>query len=107
MSHRGEWKTQDFDDISWHDVHVHGFRIVENDGNDGSAELFLDIDYIIEWLKGEEHLNFVVAQATLQFHSVFGLKFSLDYVEPCRNVRLFHRGYRARGNFLSDRAYIV
>jgi hypothetical protein len=82
MSHRTEWKTEDFEDMSWHDAHVHGFRIVQNEGDDGSAELILDIDYIVEWLRGETHCSFVVAQATLQFHRVSGLKLSLDYVTP-------------------------
>jgi hypothetical protein len=45
MNPRTSWSTDDFEEMSWHDVHVHGLRIVENDGNDGSAELFLDIDY--------------------------------------------------------------
>ncbi|TXI43652.1 MAG: hypothetical protein E6Q50_18600 [Lysobacter sp.] len=74
------WYTADFDAMSWHDVGVHGFRIVEN-GN-GTAELQLDLDYILEWLNAEKEgaLCFRIAQATLQFHEVFGLRFSLDYV---------------------------
>jgi len=89
MNHRTEWKTEDFDDMSWHDVHVHGLRIVQNEGDDGSAELFLDIDYILEWLEGEGHFNFVVAQTTLQFHNVFGLRLSLDYVKPSAGMCAF------------------
>ena len=89
MNHRTEWKTEDFAEMSWHDVHVHGLRIVQNDSDDGSAELIFDIDYILEWLKGERHFNFVIAQAALQFHNVFGLRLSLDYVKPSAGMGAF------------------
>ena len=73
------WHTADFDALSWHDVHVHGFRMIEN--GDGTAELQLDIDFILEWLTspgGQPSVR--LAQAMLQFHEVFGLRFALDYV---------------------------
>lgn len=73
------WHTADFDALSWHDVSVHGLRIVE--GAHGAAELQLDIDFILEWIEaGEGGLRFRVAQAMLQFHEVFGLRLALDYV---------------------------
>lgn len=71
------WYTADFDRMSWHDVHVHGFRIVE--GEHGTAELQLDLDFLLEW-PGASSGDFRVAQAMLQFHEVFGLRFALDYV---------------------------
>lgn len=73
------WHTADFEQLSWHDVSVHGFRIVE--GAAGSAELQLDIDFILESIEaGEGRIRFNVAQAMLQFHEVFGLRLALDYV---------------------------
>ena len=78
---RRQWTTEDFEDLSWHDVHVHGFRLIENGGDTSSAELLLDIDFIHEWIKGEPYYSFVIAQASLQFHEVFDLKFSLDYAQ--------------------------
>jgi hypothetical protein len=89
MSEVAKWSTEDFDGMSWHDVHVHGFRLVENAGDTGSAELFLDIDYILEWHKTGSGFEFVVAQATLQFHEVFGLKFVLDYATPTAGMCAF------------------
>ena len=89
MNDLGSWSTEDFDRMSWHDVHVHGFRIVENDGETGTAELFLDLDYILEWRQLEEGFEFVVAQATLQFHQVFGLKLLLDYLTPTAGMSAF------------------
>ncbi len=81
MTLRTRWETEDFDDMCWHDVSVHGFRFVEFDESCGTAELIFDIDYILEWINEPEGFRFVVAQSTLQFHEVFGLKFSLDYVQ--------------------------
>lgn len=82
------WYTADFDALSWHDVHVHGFRIVE--GEHGTAELQLDIDYIVEWMPaGEGGSRFRVAQAMLQFHEVSGLRFALDYVACSAGMSAF------------------
>lgn len=73
------WYTADFDALSWHDVSVHGFRIVE--GAHGAAELQLDIDFILERIDATtDDPRFSVAQAMLQFHEVFGLRLALDYV---------------------------
>ncbi|TVT59987.1 MAG: hypothetical protein FHK82_03160 [Sedimenticola thiotaurini] len=66
--------------MSWHDVHVHGFRLVE--GEHGAGELVLDIDYILEWLRDEESFRFRIAPATLQFHQISNLRFYLDYATP-------------------------
>jgi hypothetical protein len=84
---RDRWYTADFDALSWRDVHVHGFRIVE--GEQGMAELMLDIDFIIEWLLEDGRYRFRVAQAVLQFHEVFALRFSLDYVAPSAGMTAF------------------
>lgn len=85
------WHTADFDGLSWHDVHVHGFRIVE--GENGTAELQLDIDFILEWIQdGDGRFRFRLAQAMLQFHEVFGLRFALDYVACSAGMSAFAIG---------------
>jgi len=89
MTQRMRWNTDDFDEMSWHDVHVHGFEIVRNEGENGTAELILDIDYILEWLKNEGKISFVLAQASLRFHEVFGLRLALDYVKPTAGMCAF------------------
>ena len=72
------WTDADFDRISWHDNHVHGFRIEE--GEHGTCTLFLDIDHIVEWLPPEDdRFSFMIAPATLAFTGVFGLKIHLDW----------------------------
>jgi len=84
------WSTGDFDQMSWHDCHVHGFRIAELAEEHGTAELELDLDFIVEWRCREDRtFEFRIAPATLVFHSVFGLRFELDYVEPTAGMGPF------------------
>ena len=78
----GPWRNEHFDDLGWHDVHVHGFRFSKFIEDEGAADLVLDIDYI---LKREQVANvpvFTVCPAELTFHSVFGLRVELDYKTP-------------------------
>jgi hypothetical protein len=89
MELRTRWSTDDYDDMSWHDVHVHGFRILRNDGDNGTAEVIFDIDYILEWVKDGARFSFVVAQASLRSHEVFGLKITLDYAAPTAGMCAF------------------
>jgi len=63
----------DFNDMSWHDNLIYGlhFQCAEPDRNIWRSNLVLDIDHIIEWVKGPQgQMNFRVAPATLIFHDV-------------------------------------
>jgi len=72
------WNESHFDELSWHDNHVHGFWI--RAGQHGAGELILDLDFIVEWLRpGDGALRFRVAPATLTFHDVYDLVVNLDY----------------------------
>jgi hypothetical protein len=82
MTSAGPWTTAHFDAMSWHDVHVHGFRFDEFKEANGSADLVLDIDYILKWEKSGETFIFTVCRADLRFNDVFGLKLHLDYASP-------------------------
>ncbi len=79
MESRETWDESHFDEMSWHDNHVHGLRIREGpEGWDG--ELELDIDYILEWLRPTEStFAFRVAPATLTFVEVLDLRIEIDY----------------------------
>ena len=79
MNSAGPWTNGDFDAMSWHDVHVHGFHLDRYKETEGSADLVLDIDYILKWDKSGDNVLFTVCRAELRFHEVFGLTFSLDY----------------------------
>ena len=82
MNIAGPWRTEDFEHLSWYDVHVHGFRLDAFNDKDGSADLVLDIDFILKWEPSGDSFLFTVCKAELRFHDIFGLKFSLDYVTP-------------------------
>jgi hypothetical protein len=71
------WTDADYDAMSWHDAAVHGLRFIE--GEHGTGEFVLDIDYILEWIPAGEVFQVRVQPATLMFRGVFGLKLSLDY----------------------------
>lgn len=88
MSQR--WTTSDFDSLSWHDCHVHGFRFGIQNLEYGACELEFDIDFITEWiLQSDRTFRFRIAPATLTFHNVFGLRFSLDYATPTMGMMPF------------------
>ena len=75
------WTDTQFDEMSWHDNHVHALRIVET--AHGQGDLILDIDHIVEWIKGEGGgFNFRILPAVLTFHGVTFLRMSLDYATP-------------------------
>ena len=82
MNASGPWTTDYFDAMSWHDVHVHGLRMDAFNDQNGSADLVLDIDYILKWEKAEDTIRFTVCRADLRFHDVFALKLTLDYAAP-------------------------
>ena len=82
MTHPGPWHTEDFDSLSWHDVHVHGIRFASFNEDEGATDLVLDIDYILKWEKSADQLLFTICRAELTFHDAFRLKLELDYLTP-------------------------
>ena len=80
MTDLGPWHTEDFDSLSWHDVHVHGLRFASFDEDEGTTDLALDIDYILKWEKSADQFLFTICRAELVFHSAFRLKLELDYL---------------------------
>ena len=72
------WTEDDLSELSWHDNHVHGLRVVE--GEHGLGELLIDIDFIVEWVRTESGaVGFRIAAADLLFREVSALKISIDY----------------------------
>ena len=72
------WTDAQFEEMSWHDNHVHGLRVIET-GN-GEGDLVLDVDHIVEWLNCEgAGFNFRIVPVTLTFHGVMFPRISLDY----------------------------
>lgn len=79
------WTTEDFDDLSWHDTHVHGMSIRE--GEHGTGELSLDLDFILQWLCSPGRTSrFLIAPATLTFHKMSDLRVALDYASVTAGI---------------------
>ena len=74
------WTDQQFDEMSWHDNHVHALRIVE--GEYGAGELTLDLDYIVEWICDGDRYTFRIVPVCLRFLEVTDLRVVLDYSTP-------------------------
>lgn len=81
MSHEDSketWTELEFNEMSWHDNHVHGMSLSE--GEHGSGTVTFDIDYIVEWIKQESgDIGFRIAPASLIFHEVTNLEIHVDY----------------------------
>ena len=75
------WTEQQFEEMSWHDNHVHAMRL--ESGEYGAGTLQLDLDYILEWVKApNDTCEFRIVPAVLTFRDVVGLRVSLDYATP-------------------------
>jgi len=76
------WSETDFDNLSWHDNHIHGLAV--RGGEHGVGDLVLDIDFILEWLCDSRSgsCQFRIAPATLTFHQVSDLVIALSYAAP-------------------------
>ena len=72
------WTEKDFDQLGWHDNYIHSLSIRE--GEYGSGDLILDIDFILEWYCPPGQIcEFLISPATLTFHSVTDLQLHIDY----------------------------
>jgi hypothetical protein len=74
--------ASEFERLSWHDDTLYGLRFDVGDSFQGDwhADLVLDIDHIVEWVRGEAGKSrFRVAPATLVFHGVTDLKIAIDW----------------------------
>jgi len=85
--HMRRWTEDDFESMSWHDCHVHAFRIAE--GEHGTGELEFDMDYILEWKQEQEKFSFLLVPVTLRFHEAFGLRLVLDWATPTAGLGPF------------------
>lgn len=77
-----------FEEYSWHDNAIHAVRVIE--GQHGSGELVLDIDFILEWLSPRAKdggFEFRIAPAFLTFHDVSDLVISIDYASSTAAIQ--------------------
>ena len=76
MKNKQDLTTKNFEKIGWHDCKIYGLAF-----DDLSFNLYLDIDYISEWIepsKEDEGYKFRVAPATLNFHNVWNISFDIE-----------------------------
>lgn len=75
------YTESEFDQLSWHDDHVYGFDLELGDPerDDWTSDLVLDLDHIVEWVRGEDRMRFRVAPASLVFHGVTDLRIALAW----------------------------
>src|ERR1051325_4569008 len=60
---QAHWTENDFDRMSWHDNTIHGLAFPTRGG---AVELTLDIDYILQWIRGSwGRAQFLIAPAQL------------------------------------------
>lgn len=80
------WTNDDFDALTWHDSSSYGFRLDSFVAENGCADFFLDLDFILKWASAEQSNMHTVCQAKLRFHEIFNLKFTLDYATPTAGI---------------------
>src|ERR1700732_1231921 len=81
----------DFDEMSWHDNHVHGLQI--GAGENGSGELILGINCLVGWLNPTEGVfQFRIAPAILTFAQVTDLRLDVDYASASAAFGPFSTG---------------
>ena len=100
-----KWTHEQFSDMSWHDNHVHGLRVVE--GSHGTGELILDLDYILEWLCEMDGTKFKIVPVNLTFLEVCDLRVSLDYATPTAalspfSIHSIERFSESRGHYVAE-----
>lgn len=82
------WTHEDFEEMSWHDNHVHGLSLTE--GEHGSGTVSFDIDFILDWIKRDSgDIAFSIAPADLTFHEVTNLVVHIDYEKPAAALTPF------------------
>jgi hypothetical protein len=78
---RHHWTDAQFEEMSWHDNHVHALEV--RDGEHGAGEFLLGLGYILECLPPEDgRYFFLIAPARLHFRNVTNLRFAVDWATP-------------------------
>lgn len=70
------WTELDFEDMGWHDCHIHAMSFPNEE-----LEISFDIDYLFKWeLDDKSNLyKFWVSPCILFFYNVINLKIDIDF----------------------------
>jgi hypothetical protein len=96
-----EWTEAQFEQMSWHDNHVHALRVVE--GEHGAGELILDVDYILEWLEAGAEFHFKIVPVYLRFKEVTDLQLAVNYPKISAAMGPFSIGRISRRTEVRER----
>jgi hypothetical protein len=69
----------DLADRSFHDNAVHAWHLTDENPEEGTCTLTLDIDHIVKWIEAPRGFEFDIVPALLSFYGVFRLKMEIDY----------------------------
>jgi len=64
---------------SFHDNAVHAWHLTDENPDEGTCTLTLDIDHIVEWVEVPGRFEFQIVPGLLNFYGVFRLKMEIDY----------------------------
>jgi len=71
------WTENDFDEMGWHDVHIHALAFATSD-----HELLMDVDYMFAWVDPEppsKHYTFWMSPCTLIFRNVHSFTANIEW----------------------------
>src|ERR1700687_963765 len=89
---RRQWSDADFDEMMWHDVHIHAIGAVPDE-----FALVFDVDYILEWVgcgASGDPVRFWVAPATLRFENAGGISIELASQQGVASIQQVKRTKR-------------
>ena len=64
---------------SFHDNAVHAWHLTDENPDEGTCTLTLDIDHIVDWVEVPGRFEFDIVPGLLSFYGVFRLKMEIDY----------------------------
>ncbi len=64
---------------SFHDNAIHAWHLTDENPDEGTCTLTLDIDHIVEWIDVPGRFEFKIVPGLLSFYRVFRLKMEVDY----------------------------
>jgi hypothetical protein len=64
---------------SFHDNVIHAWHLTDENPDEGTCTLTLDIDHIVEWREVSGRFEFDIVPGLLSFYGVFRLKMAIDY----------------------------
>ena len=104
-----QWTDSDFEEMSWHDNHVHGIQVEVDNEDHGTGILVLDLDHILEWIAPAspgEAVRFRIARARLTFYEISALRIEIDWASAQAGMTPFSIGEISRRKLEYPTGYV-